>query len=143
MSSFSTLQDMRAWQAGRALARAVYAATGRLPDRPFVDQLRRAAVSVMSNTAEGYGRSSTADFLRFLDVARGSSAQEVASLLALGGDLGYFDEVQSAAIRQPLEAVLGRLSGLQRYLRSISGRRAPSGPAERRTPNAERRTERP
>jgi four helix bundle protein len=146
MSGFSTIADMQAWQAGRALAREVYGATRTGPaarDRSFSDQIRRAAVSVMSNIAEGFGRKTAVDFLRFLDIARGS-AQEVNSLLFLGSDLGYFDEAQAAAIRFHLDAVLGRMSGLQRYLRTTtSAMRRPAGSAERRTPNAERRTEPP
>ncbi|MEO1130744.1 MAG: four helix bundle protein [Planctomycetota bacterium] len=67
--------DLVAWQLGVELSLRIYRCTSSLPgDERFglVSQLRRAAVSVPSNIAEGYGRGSTSDYVRFLKVARGS-----------------------------------------------------------------------
>jgi len=75
MSEIRSHRDLVAWQKGMDLGLEVYAITKRLPESErfgLVSQLRRAAVSVPSNIAEGYGRGSTADYVRFLRTARGS-----------------------------------------------------------------------
>jgi four helix bundle protein len=59
-------------------------------DYVYRDQIHRAAISVMTNVAEGFGRRSHGDFARFLDFAR-ASAREVQSLLYLGRDFGYLE----------------------------------------------------
>jgi len=73
-----SFRDLVAWQRGMELAEAVYGATRDLPDSErygLCTQLRRAAVSVPSNVAEGFARQSRADYLKFLRVARGSLAE--------------------------------------------------------------------
>ncbi len=73
-----TFRDLIAWQRAMELAEAVYQATKRLPDSERFGlsmQLRRAAVSIPSNIAEGHARQARADFLRFLRMARGSVAE--------------------------------------------------------------------
>ena len=78
MAKVSTYRDLIAWQRAMALARAVYAQTKGMPsDERFglTSQMRRAAVSIPSNIAEGHARQSRADYLRFLRNARGSLAE--------------------------------------------------------------------
>ncbi|MBC7773546.1 MAG: four helix bundle protein [Pyrinomonadaceae bacterium] len=85
MSEIRTFRDLFAWQRGMALARQVYKVTKLMPpDERFglTMQMRRAVVSIPSNIAEGHARQSTADYLRFLRIARGSLA-EVATQLEL------------------------------------------------------------
>ncbi|MBI5622079.1 four helix bundle protein [Candidatus Falkowbacteria bacterium] len=68
-------QDLIVWQKGFALVVAVYTLTNQLPKNEMfglVSQLRRSAVSIPSNIAEGYGRKSDAEFNRFLLIAKGS-----------------------------------------------------------------------
>jgi len=70
-----TFRDLIAWQQGKALAREVYEITRLFPDEErfgLLIQLRRTAVSVPSNIAEGRGRGSKKDFAHFLMQARGS-----------------------------------------------------------------------
>ena len=80
---YQRVEDLPVWQSGMNLAHAVYALT---QDRCFrqpgdlCDQLRRAALSISTNIAEGFERGSTAELLMFLYIARGS-AGEVRSLL--------------------------------------------------------------
>ena len=81
------------WQKAMALVRSVYGLTTRLPpDERFglVSQLRRAAVSIPSNIAEGHGRSSDRELSRFLSIALGS-LREIQTLLYLVRDLGFAD----------------------------------------------------
>ncbi len=79
------------WQKAMGLARAVYLATRTFPAEErfgLTNQLRRAAVSVPSNIAEGRGRLTKSEFLHFLGIARGS-VLEVETQLELALDLGY------------------------------------------------------
>ena len=78
MLEISCHKDLRVWKKSVDLANEVYAATRQLPrDERFVlgDQLRRAALSVASNIAEGSARRSRLEFLQFLHIARGSLAE--------------------------------------------------------------------
>lgn len=84
-------RDLIAWQRAYELGLAVYAATAEFPDSErfgLITQLRRCAVSIASNIAEGYGRGSTQDYLRFLRVARGSLC-ELDTQLQFASDLGF------------------------------------------------------
>jgi four helix bundle protein len=94
--------DLIAWQKARTLVRNVYKAVkGEAVRRDwgFCDQIRRAAVSAMSNIAEGFEKNTQREFHQFLGHAR-ASAGEVRSLLYVGLDVGYlaqlvFDELMS------------------------------------------------
>ena len=91
MDTIKQFEDIQAWQKARELVREVYqaCAEGRLSrDFGLKDQLCRAAVSSMSNIAEGFVRESDKDFAHFLDIARGS-VMEVQSLLYVALDVGY------------------------------------------------------
>lgn len=119
MTEIRTLQDLEAWQAARELAAGVYAVSqsGPMPrDRSFTDQIRRASVSTMSNIAEAYGRRTSRDKARILDISRGS-AKEVESLLYLGRDIGYLDERQFDSLLNMSNKAIGLLSGWRRSLR--------------------------
>lgn len=87
-------KELIVWQKARTLVKEVYLLTQTFPDTEkfgLTLQLRRAAVSISSNIAEGAGRSSATDFMRFLDIANGSSF-EVETQFFLCYDLGYIDE---------------------------------------------------
>lgn len=84
-------RDLAVWQRSMALARSVYAITDGFPNTEgfgLTSQIRRAAVSVPSNIAEGRGRSTDKAFALFLSQARGS-LYELQTQLELAGDLGY------------------------------------------------------
>jgi len=93
MPLIARFEDIRAWQKARELTREMYDACGRgtlRSDFGLKGQLCRAAVSAMSNVAEGRARKSDRDFARFLDIARGSTV-EVQSLLYAALDSGSPD----------------------------------------------------
>jgi len=95
-------EDLDCWKLGRDLSREVYALTKSAPfarDFAMIDQIRRAAVSVMTNIAEGFERGSRKDFAKFLYIARGS-AGETRSLLYVALDLGYIDREQYQKSRE-------------------------------------------
>ena len=88
-----SFRDLNVWQDGVALAEAVYRETAGFPrteDYGMTSQLRRASVSVASNIAEGWGRNSRKDYLRFLHVARGSLF-EVATQVEIARRVGLLD----------------------------------------------------
>ncbi|HEV2644192.1 MAG TPA: four helix bundle protein, partial [Candidatus Elarobacter sp.] len=81
----TTFRDLRAWQAGMQLVQTVYEFCATLPSSErfgLSDQLRRAAVSVPANIAEGYGRGQSRDYLRFLSISLGS-VRETETLLLI------------------------------------------------------------
>jgi len=87
-------KELIVWQKARTLVKEVYLLTQAFPEVEkfgLTIQLRRAAVSISSNIAEGAGRSSATDFMRFLDIANGSSF-EVETQIFLCYDLGYINE---------------------------------------------------
>ncbi len=129
-------RDLLAWQRAMDLVEACYRLTARLPrDERFglSSQLRRAAVSVAANIAEGHGRYRTGEVLWSLSVARGS-LMEVDALLRITERLGL---VERTAIEPVLELVaeIGRmLSGLRRALRHRCPARPASGPVAHPSP---------
>ncbi len=91
MAPASSFTDLVVWQKAHALALAVFALAAELPrreERGLSAQMRRAAVSVPGNIAEGFKRSSRADKARMLNIAQGS-LEELRSYLRLTADLGF------------------------------------------------------
>lgn len=94
MATFIRFEDIKAWQKAREITVAVYSATSTGTfERDFglKDQIRRSAVSIMSNIAEGYGRRTNKDFANFLVIAHASAA-ETQSHLYIALDLKYISE---------------------------------------------------
>jgi four helix bundle protein len=94
ISRIRTFEDLIVWQKSIAFVKQVYLVTaeGTLRrDFGLRDQLRRAAVSIPTNIAEGFERSSRKEYLLFLNIAKGS-AGEVRSLCRVSFDVGYFSQ---------------------------------------------------
>lgn len=109
-------EDLVAWQLTVAASLEVYRLTQSFPDHErfgLTSQVRRAAVSVPSNIAEGYGRGSRQDYARFLRVARGS-LYEVETQLLIAVRLGYLGDEAHRAIREKLAEAGRVLAGLIR-----------------------------
>ncbi len=113
-------RDLKVWQLGREIAELVYQLTMTFPDEEkfgLVSQLRRAAVSVPANIAEGNARESTKEYLRFLSISIGSLA-EIETFLELATRFHFGN---SQTITQ-LDSLIGEerrmLRGLQRSLKS-------------------------
>ena len=89
-----TFEDLRVWQQGIELVKQIYLITkeGEISrDFGLRDQLRRAAVSVPTNIAEGFERRSRKEYVNFLNIAKGS-AGEVRSLLRVALEVGYLNQ---------------------------------------------------
>lgn len=110
-------RDLDVWQRGMDMVTAIYQLTSSWPDSErygLTIQLRRAAVSVPSNIAEGSARSSSADFSRFLDIAKGSLA-EVETQLEIAKRIGLIDNY--SVLENQLISLRRMLLGLQQYIR--------------------------
>ncbi|MBN2465923.1 four helix bundle protein [candidate division WOR-3 bacterium] len=97
-----TYRDLRAWQKAFSLCLEVYRATRCFPKAEvygFASQMQRAAVSIPSNIAEGFGRRTTPDFLRSLYIAYGSTC-ELQTQIMLATELGYLKRDTSASLFQ-------------------------------------------
>jgi four helix bundle protein len=108
----SRFEDLIAWQKARLLTAQIYEITQTknfTSDRPFVSQIRRATVSIMSNVAEGHERANPREFQYFLLVAKGSCA-EVRSQLYVALDAKFVNEQQFKTLLTLNEEV-GRLIG--------------------------------
>jgi len=79
------------------------------------DQMQRSSVSVMSNIAEGFGRGSNRDFIRFLKYARGSLL-ELQSQLYVAVDVGYIHEDRFQRLLERCRTIARLINGLIRYL---------------------------
>lgn len=111
-------QELRVWQQAMDLVEQIYRITAEFPDEEkygLTSQLRRAAVSVPSNIAEGAARGSAKDFVRFLFIARGSLS-EIETQVLIGQRLNYVQDVTSTV--ELIHKVSGLLGGLIRNLQS-------------------------
>jgi four helix bundle protein len=120
--SIQSYRDLIAWQRAIDLTESVYRKTTDFPKHEIyglTTQIRRAAVSVPSNIAEGQGRRSTKEFLNFLGIAYGSLC-EVETQITLAIRLSYLTSTDGDELFQ-IAAEVGRLiNGLTRSLKEIS-----------------------
>jgi four helix bundle protein len=115
VSGIERFEDLVAWQKARQLTKAIYAATQQAnftEDFGLTGQIQRAAVSIMSNIAEGFERGSNPDFHRFLVIAKASSA-EVRSQLYVALDIGYINQTQFDHLSLQAQEVARLVGGLR------------------------------
>jgi len=116
MKSF---KELEVWRKAVKLAAAAYRQTGNFPTSEhyvLIPQLRKAAVSVSANIAEGWGRGSTKEYVQFLLVARGS-LMELLSHFAIAYELEYLNEAELSTIEADIDNVGRMLNGLITSLR--------------------------
>lgn len=110
----STFRDLRTWQEAMELAVATYRFTGKFPKHELyglVSQLRRSAVSIPSNIAEGKGRHTDRDFISFLYYARGSLL-ELQTQVLIAQELQYLSKQETVELLELASKVGRSLSGL-------------------------------
>ncbi len=121
MGAIKSYRDLQVWQKGMQLASLVYQSSRVLPkDEQFglISQMRRAAVSVPSNIAEGYGRRSRADYVRFLNMAMGS-LYELQTQAEIASNLGFLEDTEFQPLAADAREVERMLSALIRKLASV------------------------
>ena len=127
MATIKRFEDIQAWQKARHSTRMIYetTSTGAFSrDFGLRDQIRRSAVSTMSNIAEGFEREGNREFINFLTIAKGSCAEARAQLyVAL--DCGYIDRSEFDTLYRELDETGRLIGGFMRYLSNceISGQK--------------------
>jgi four helix bundle protein len=109
-------RDLRVWERSHRLTLAIYAATFKFPREELyslTNQIRRCAVSISANIAEGCGKTGNNEFQRFLQIAAGS-ASELDYELLLAKDLGYLIQPDYLRIADELSQIRKMLSSLLR-----------------------------
>ena len=120
MSKVSRFEDLKCWQASRKLVKEIYrlAESEKLfKDFETKSQIKRAALSTMSNIAEGFGKFSNREFIRYLDTAQ-SSASEVKSILYVLQDMNYILQEEFDILSRDVEDMRYLTLALIRYLRT-------------------------
>ena len=120
MTGFKKFEEIQAWQKARIATKRIYEITsdGKFAkDFGLRDQIRRSAVSIMANIAEGQGRFSNKEFANFLNMAHGSVA-ETQSHLYVASDLGYFDKTGFSELYDLPGEVARMTMRLMKHLRS-------------------------
>lgn len=133
MATIRHFEEIEAWRKSRELTRAIYriTKTGRFAkDYELRGQIRKAAISVMSNIAEGFDREGTVEFLQFLSIAKGSVG-EVESQLFIALDEEYIGEQEFRELRSLTDATRRLTVGFMSYLRrsGIRGQKYKALPA--------------
>ncbi len=111
-------KDLKVWQKSYQLCLDIYQITKTFPKEEqysLTSQIRRAAVSVPSNIAEGYGRKTTPEYIRFLYIAYGSNC-ELETQLLLSGDLGYIKVEELKKLQKDIGEIERMLKALMKAL---------------------------
>jgi four helix bundle protein len=111
---YDTFEQMPVWKKGMELAEQMFALTESLPkkeDYGLISQIRRSALSVPGNIAEGFGRQHTKEKVNFYYVSRGSLA-ETKSHLIYGLRVGYFDQTQFHSLERLIATIWKELNQL-------------------------------
>jgi four helix bundle protein len=117
-----SFKDLLVWQKGVALAKGVYGITRPFPDHEKfgpISQMRRAAVSIPSNIAEGQARHTTKEFIQFISHAEGSVA-ELETQMMLAADLGYCTLGQVKQVEEALQLISDLRNMLNALRRTLS-----------------------
>jgi len=119
MAKITKFQDIESWKRARRFTNEIYRITGTgsfARDFGLRDQIRRAAVSILSNIAEGFERGGDKEFFQFLSVAKGSCGEARAQLyIAL--DQNYISAMDFNALSNSANEVSQLIAGLMKYLR--------------------------
>ena len=119
MATLERFEDIQAWQKGRALTQAVYRFSRRgefSKDFALKDQIRRAAISITSNIAEGFERGGSKEFMQFLSTAKGSSG-EVRSQSYVALDESYITQDEFQQLHDQCIEISRLIDGFMSYLK--------------------------
>jgi four helix bundle protein len=131
MARIEKFEDIEAWKKARQLTKEIYQLTREGPacrDFRYIDQIRSASCSIMSNIAEGFERDGNAEFRQFLYIAK-ASAGEVRSQLYVGIDAGYFTDADFHRLMGLTQEIMRLTGGFIRHLDQTAylGRKHASG----------------
>ncbi len=118
MGKVSTHKDLDVWKLSIQFVKEVYQLTVQFPSEEkfgLITQIRRAAISIPSNIAEGAARNSVKDYIRFLYISLGSLS-ELETQLIIAGELGYSTDIKD--MLDKIETIRPKLLNLIKYLKS-------------------------
>jgi four helix bundle protein len=110
-------KDIEAWKEARNIVNSVYSADGLKRDYSLTDQVKRAAISIMANIAEGFSRKGNKEFMQFLFIAKASAA-ELQSHFYVALDQGYVKREQFDTLYEDIDRVQRKISNFIKYLNS-------------------------
>jgi four helix bundle protein len=122
LSTIKSFEELIIWQESRKFANNIYKLTKNFPQEELyglTSQIRRAAISIMSNIAEGFDRRTTKEFISFLIIAR-ASVSEVQNDLYISLDLNYINKENFQNTYNHAQKIAKLINGLITYLRSQS-----------------------
>lgn len=120
MATITRFEDIEAWQLGRELKRAIYAMSKKgefAKDFPLRDQVRRAAISVTANIAEGFERGGNREFVQFLSTSKGSCG-ELQDHLYTAADEAYLTQPEFQRLYDQTAAVAAKIGAFMKYLQT-------------------------
>jgi len=120
MSKVDRFEDLDCWKKSRELVNVIFdICENQMKNKDFStqDQIKRAALSTMNNIAEGFGRYSNKEFIRFLEYSAASS-MEIRSMLYILSDRKYIDEIEFEKCYQLTNDLTNITLGLIRYLKT-------------------------
>jgi four helix bundle protein len=131
MPSIQRFEEIEAWNKGRELTRRIYQITSKANfsrDFTLKDQIKRAAISITSNIAEGFERGGNREFIQFLATAKGS-ASELKSQLYAALDAGYIDKNEFEELYKLGHSIVLLTGGFMKYLQQseLRGRKFKTG----------------
>lgn len=119
MGTFKHFSELNSWKASLELFRKLHYLFANSPklknEFELKSQMLRASLSIMNNIAEGFGRQSNREFIRFLSIARGSCLEVESMRLALE-EVNLIDESESDKLQEDIVSIKGNLAGLSKYL---------------------------
>lgn len=119
MAKFERYEELKIWQMGVALVKTVYELTMEhdlSKDFGLKGQIRRSAISIPSNIAEGFERNGNREFIQFLYIAKGS-AGELSTQLYIAHELNYIDKVQYSTLQSELTKLRSMIYNFIIYLK--------------------------
>ena len=119
MGRFQRFTELEVWEYSKTLASDIYRKTSEGPfnrDWSLRDQMRKAAVSIPSNIAEGFERGGTGEFINFLSIAKGSNG-ELITQLSIAYDIGYLSKEDYESLVQRAQKIGKMLGGFMKYLK--------------------------
>lgn len=119
MATIKRFEDLEIWRLAFGVADSIYDLTLKAPlknDFALRDQIRRCAVSIFSNIAEGFERDGNREFINFLSIAKGSCG-ELRSQILFAHKRGYITYEDLESTTNKLIEISNQISGFQRYLR--------------------------
>ena len=118
MSKITRFEDLESWQLSRVFVKDIFLFMNDLEVRKEYElkgQLKKASLSIMNNIAEGFGRYSRKDFVKFLDYSSGSTS-EVKSMLYLMEDLEMMKKGKAEEFKERVDVIQSKVLGLIRHL---------------------------